>query len=112
MHFATLNHIHLTKTPDFDLASQITFGENGARRLWQIKALAFESSGKCRVVRLILFAGAIVNIPGRPQAVSVTAASQHIPDRRFPLADTLSSYPGGGGKGKTLQGHGSRATVL
>lgn len=112
MHFATLNHIHLTKTPDFDLASQITFGEKGARRLRQIKALAFGSSGKCRVVHLILFAGASVNIPERLQAVSVTAASQHIPDRRFPLADTLSSYPGGRRKGETLQRHGSRATVL
>ena len=66
MHFATLNHIHLTKTPDFDLASQITFDENGARRLWEIQALAFEPSGKRRVVHLILFAGAIVNIPERP----------------------------------------------
>jgi hypothetical protein len=112
MHFATLNHIHLITIPDFDLASQITFDENGVRRLWQIKDLAFESSGKRHVAHLILFAGAIVNILGRPQAVSVTAASQHITKRRFPLADTLSSYPGGGRKGKTLQGHGSRATVL
>ena len=85
MHFATLNHIHITQNPDFDLASQVTFDKMGARRLWQIQALAFESSGKCRVVHLILFAGAIVNIPERPQAVSVTAASQHITDRRFPL---------------------------
>lgn len=83
MHFATLNHIHLTKTPDFDLASQITFDENGARRLWQIKALAFESSGKRRVVHLTLFAGATANIPERLQAVSVTAASQHVTDRPF-----------------------------
>jgi hypothetical protein len=75
MHFATLNHIHLTKTPDFDLASQITFDEDGARRLWQIEALAFESSGKRHVVHLTLFAGATVNIPERLQAVSVTAAS-------------------------------------
>jgi hypothetical protein len=81
MHFATLNHIHLTETPDFDLTSQITFDENGARRLWQIEALAFESPGKRRVVHLTLFAGVTVNIPERPQAVSVTAASQDVTDR-------------------------------
>jgi hypothetical protein len=111
MHFATLNHIHLTKTPDFDLAAQITLDEKGARRLWQIKALAFESSGRRRVVHLVLFASAMVNIPEHPQVVSVTAASQRITDRRFPLADTLSSYPGGRRKGEILQRHGSRATV-
>jgi hypothetical protein len=78
MHFATLNHIHLIKTPDFDLAAQITLDEEGARRLWQIKTLAFGSSGKRRAARLILFAGAMANVPEHSQAVSVTAASQRI----------------------------------
>ena len=86
MHFAALNHLHLTETPDFDLASQISFDENGARRLWQIEALAFKSPGKRHVVHLTLFAGVTVNIPERPQAVSVTAASQDVTDR------SLSAY--------------------
>lgn len=46
MHFATLNHIHLTKAPDFDLASKITLDEDGARRLHQVKLLAFGPSGE------------------------------------------------------------------
>src|SRR6266536_345925 len=46
MYFATLNHLHITKIRDFDLAGEITLDENGARRLRQIKALAFGPSGK------------------------------------------------------------------
>lgn len=46
MHFATLNHLHITKIQDFDLAGEITLDEKGARRLGQIKALAFGPSGK------------------------------------------------------------------
>jgi len=62
MYFATLNHIHLIKTPDFDFAGEITMDEDGARRLQQISALAFGPSGKCY---LILFAGIMANIPRR-----------------------------------------------
>jgi hypothetical protein len=46
MHFATLSHLHITKIQDFDLAGEITLDEKGARRLGQIKALAFGPSGK------------------------------------------------------------------
>jgi hypothetical protein len=56
-----MNHIHLSKIPDFDLAGQITFDEKGARRLGQITTLTFDFSGKCHVVHLVLFAGAMVN---------------------------------------------------
>ncbi|KAL9100393.1 MAG: hypothetical protein Q9163_004236 [Psora crenata] len=45
MYFTTLNHIHLIKTPEFDIAGEITLDENGARRLQQIKALAFGPAG-------------------------------------------------------------------
>jgi ethanolamine utilization microcompartment shell protein EutS len=55
MHSATLNHIHLINNPDINLASKITLDEAGARRLMQIKFLAFGRSDKCY---LILFAGA------------------------------------------------------
>lgn len=50
MYFATLNHIHLTKTPDFDLAAEISLDLKGARSLHQIKALAFGSAGEPRSV--------------------------------------------------------------
>lgn len=46
MYFATMNDIHLTKTPDFDIAREISLDEDGARRLTQIKALAFGPAGK------------------------------------------------------------------
>ena len=46
MHSATLNHIHLIKNPDFNLASKITMDAEGARRLQQTKSLAFGSSGE------------------------------------------------------------------
>jgi len=62
MHFATLNYIHLIKTPDFDLAGEITMDGDGARRLQQIRALAFGPSGKRY---LILFVGTMANIPRR-----------------------------------------------
>ena len=62
MHFATLNHIHLIQNPDFDLAGEITLDENGARRLMQIKSLAFGPSGKHY---LILFVETMANISRR-----------------------------------------------
>jgi hypothetical protein len=46
MHFATLNHLHITKIQDFDVAGEITLDEKGARRLGQIMAVAFGPSGK------------------------------------------------------------------
>ncbi|KAJ9616680.1 hypothetical protein H2200_000399 [Cladophialophora chaetospira] len=45
MHFATLNGIYLAKHPDFDLAAEITMNVEGAKRLAEMKYLAFESSG-------------------------------------------------------------------
>lgn len=46
MFFATMNHIHLTQTPDFDIGAEISLDENGARRLAQIKTLAFGPAGE------------------------------------------------------------------
>ena len=46
MYFATLNHVDMTKYPGFDVSAEITLDEAGARRLWQIKRLAFGQLGK------------------------------------------------------------------
>lgn len=45
MYFATLNHVGMTKNPGFDVSAEITLDEAGARRLWQIKRLAFGQPG-------------------------------------------------------------------
>jgi hypothetical protein len=46
MYFATLNHVGMIKCPGFDVSAEITLDEAGARRLWQIKRLAFGQLGK------------------------------------------------------------------
>jgi hypothetical protein len=46
MYFATMNHVHISRIRDFELAGEITLDENGAKRLGQIKAVAFGASGK------------------------------------------------------------------
>jgi hypothetical protein len=46
MHFATINHIHISKTANLDFASEITLDANGARRLRAIKTIAFGPAGK------------------------------------------------------------------
>lgn len=48
MYFANLNHVHITKSPEFDVAREISLDENGARHLQQIKALAFGPAGEPR----------------------------------------------------------------
>jgi len=46
MYFATINHVHISKIRDFELAGEITLDENGAKRLGEIRAIAFGRSGK------------------------------------------------------------------
>ena len=46
MHFATLNHVHIMRNPDFNIAAEITFDQKGAVRLQLLKMLAFGPAGE------------------------------------------------------------------
>ena len=52
VHFATLNHLHIARIRDFDLAGEITLDASGARRLQQIKTVAFGPAGKHSLIIL------------------------------------------------------------
>lgn len=45
MYFATLKHIHLIRSPGFDIQREISLDESGAEHLKQLKEIAFGTLG-------------------------------------------------------------------